>query len=139
MINTDTHAFIQERVNTYFVSKENNCAMTVLKVLSEFYGILIDPQVIDAAQCVPGAGGVKHLCGLFTGVLMFIGVWGAQQGMSRQALRPISQGFSEAVLQDFGSLNCSDLRQDGGCGTLAVECLTLAVRYLDGYLNRATL
>ena len=128
---------IEQRIETLFLTGENNCAMAVLRVLSEVFETPIEAQVIDAAQCMPGAGGVKHLCGLVAGALMFVGVWGAQQGLHRRALSPITRGLSEAIQQKFGSLDCRDLRREEGCGTLAVEFLTLTIPILASGLEAA--
>jgi C_GCAxxG_C_C family probable redox protein len=134
-VNENMETFVQLRVAAYFVTGDNNCAMTVLRVLSEAFQTPVTQQVIDAAQCMPGAGGVDHLCGLISGVLMFVGVWGAQQGLHRQTLRPLTSNFSRAIQERFGSLMCSDLRLVEGCGPLAVAFLTFTIPYLETRLN----
>lgn len=125
----DTQTLIRRRVATYFVSGDNNCAMTMLRVLAEIFDVPLAPSVVDAAQCMPGAGGVGGLCGLVSGVLMFIGVWAGHHGLHRRAVRSVSEGISEGVRQRFGSLHCDDLRND--CGALAVRVLDFAVLYLE--------
>jgi len=138
-INNDLETLVQQRVATHFVTGENNCAMTVLRVLAEVFETPVAQPVIDAAQCMPGAGGVDHLCGLISGALMFVGVWGGQHGLHRQTLRPLTSSFSQAVQERFGSLMCSDLRPADGCGPLAVAFLTFAIPYLENHLNVETL
>ncbi len=135
IVNQNMQTLVQQCVATYFVSGDNNCAMTVLRVLSEVFETPVAPQVIDAAQCMPGAGGVDHLCGLISGALMFVGVWGGQHGLHRQVLRPLTSGFSQAVQERFGSLMCSNLRPAEGCGPLAVAFLTFAISYLENRLT----
>lgn len=134
-INKNMGAFVQQRVTTYFLTGDNNCAMTVLRVLSETFQTPVAQQVIDAAQCMPGAGGVDHLCGLVSGALMFVGVWGGQQGVHRQTLRPLTSDLSRAIQERFGSLMCSELRLVEGCGPLAVAFLTFTIPYLETRLN----
>ena len=138
-VNKNMETFVQQRVAAYFVTGDNNCAMTVLRVLAETFETPVAQPVIDAAQCMPGAGGVEHLCGLISGALMFVGVWGAQQGLHRQTLRPLTSGFSQAVQERFGSLMCSDLRPVEGCGPLAVAFLTFTISYFETRLNVETL
>ncbi|HOU15098.1 MAG TPA: C-GCAxxG-C-C family (seleno)protein [Anaerolineae bacterium] len=128
-------ALIKQRVAAYFISGDNNCAMTVLRVLAEVFDTPVAQPVIDAAQCMPGAGGVEHLCGLVSGVLMFVGVWGGQQGLHRQKLRPLTVNLSQAIQERFGSLMCRDLRPAEGCGPLAVAFLTFVIPYLESRLN----
>ncbi|MFN2283730.1 MAG: C-GCAxxG-C-C family (seleno)protein [Anaerolineae bacterium] len=138
-VNENMETLVQQRVATYFVTGENNCAMTVLRVLSEAFQTPVTQQVIDAAQCMPGAGGVDHLCGLISGALMFVGVWGAEQGLHRQTLQPLTSDFSRAIQERFGSLMCSDLRSVEGCGPLAVAFLTFTLRFLETRLDVETL
>lgn len=133
--NKNIETLVQQRVTTYFVSGDNNCAMTALRVLSEVFETPVAQPVIDAAQCLPGAGGVDHLCGLISGALMFVGVWSGQQGLHRSVLRPLTSSFSQAVQERFGSLMCSDLRPADGCGPLAVAFLTFTIPYLKSRLN----
>ena len=121
---------IQQRVATLFSTGENNCAMTVLRVYSEIFETPVDAQVIDAAWCMPGAGGVKHLCGLVGGAVMFVGVWGAQQELHRKALSPITRALNGAIQEQFGSLDCRDLRREKGCSALASEFLNFTVPIL---------
>ena len=131
-------ALVQQRVATLFSTGENNCAMTVLRVYSEVFETPIDDQVIDAAWCMPGAGGVKHLCGLVGGAVMFVGVWGAQQGLHRKALSPITRTLNGAIQAKFGSLDCRDLRREEGCSALASEFLNFTIPILASALENVT-
>ncbi len=130
-----TQKELRERVQVYFVSGKNNCAMTMLKILAEVFEMPLDPQVVHAAQAMPGAGGVDGLCGLVSGVLMFIGLWGGYCGLHRSLLKPISQGFVEGVRLRFGSIDCRDLRND--CNALALSVLDFAIPYLRGEMEHA--
>lgn len=124
--------WIHERVQRYFVKGDNNCAMTVLRVLGEVFETPIPPDVIAAAGVMPGAGGVDGLCGLFSGTLMFLGVWGARQGRRRSSVKPMSQDFMRQATLHFGSSLCCDLRSDeDGCEDLAERFLTFAIPHLQ--------
>ncbi|OQB86386.1 MAG: putative redox-active protein (C_GCAxxG_C_C) [Planctomycetes bacterium ADurb.Bin126] len=128
--------FIQERVKRYFVEGDNNCAMTVLRVLSEIFGTPVPPEVLAAAGVMPGAGGVGGLCGLVSGVLMFLGVWGGQHGYHRSQIKPISQEFMQQVEQHFGSSLCCDLKPaEGDCSALAERFLSFTIPYLHNALK----
>jgi len=125
----DTDALIRQRVQEYFVEGDHNCAMTALKVLSEIFEVPLEPQVIDAASSLPGAGGTGELCGLVSGTLMFIGVWGRRKGFHREAFEPVAKGFTEGVHERLGSVRCEALESDG-CGALAEEVLIFAAAHL---------
>ncbi len=127
----ETDAFIRERVQTYFVSGDYNCAMSAVKILAEYFETPLAPQVVDAARCLPGAGGMGEACGLVTGVLMFVGVWGAHHDYNRQTLNPLAQRVAAHVQRRFGSLCCRDLQSETGCGSLAVEILSSLIPVLD--------
>lgn len=114
-------SLIQTRVNELFVTGKYNCSMTALSVFSELTGIPISQQTIDAAQMMPGAGGVGDLCGFISGSLMFIGVWGGYHNLPRADLRQMSLRMSQSIQERFGSLHCRELRDD--CSILAVELL----------------
>lgn len=102
--------------------------MTSFTVLSEIFNVPISQQTVHAAQVMPGAGGVGGLCGFVSGGLMFIGAWGGYFDIPRTKLRPMSQRFSQAITERFGSLHCQELR--GDCAVLAVELLNLCVPIL---------
>ncbi len=127
----DDRDLISRRVQEYFVLGDNNCAMTVLRVLSEALETPLPPATLSAGWMMPGAGGVGDLCGLVSGALMFIGVWGAAHGYHRSELKPVSMSLVEGIQAHFGSIHCRDLRSEAdGCATLAVEFLTFTLDYL---------
>ena len=119
----DKDRFIRDRVQTYFVDGNDNCTMTSLRIQGEHFETPLDSQVLDAAQCVPGTIGTRETCGLITGGLMFIGVWGAQHHHPRETLNLLAQRMTSQVRHQFGSVCCRDLKVEGGCGSLAVEIL----------------
>jgi len=123
-------SLIKERIDALFVTGRYNCTMTVVAILSESFEFAVEPQVLSAAQAMPGAGGVGGLCGLVSGALMFIGVWGGAHGLHRSVLRPVSSGLTQAIQERFGSIDCRDLRLEEGCGSLAQQILELVDPYL---------
>lgn len=122
----DTSELIRKRVKEYFVTGENNCAMTVVRILAEIFEIPLEDQTLAAANCMPAAGGTGGLCGLVTGGLMFTGIWGRHYGIHRQYLKPISHGLTGDVQEQFKSIDCRDL-EAYGCDKLAVDMLEYVV------------
>lgn len=132
----DRDRFIRDRVQTYFVDGDDNCAMSTLRILGEYFETPLDLQVLDAAQCVPGAGGTGEACGLIMGALMFIGVWGAKHHHPRESLNLLAQRVTTYVQHQFGSVCCRDLQLEGGCGPLAVEMLFALIPVLADEMTR---
>ena len=120
----EIETFVRDRVQMYFVDGDDNCAMSSLKILGDYFEITIAPQAVAAAQCMPGVGGTGAACGLVLGVLMFIGVWGAEYECARETLYPLAQRVIDHVQLQFGSVCCRDLQRERGCGSLAVEMLS---------------
>ncbi|MGC9358391.1 MAG: C-GCAxxG-C-C family (seleno)protein [Anaerolineae bacterium] len=127
----DRGALIRQRVDEYFASGKYNCTMTVLAVLSEIFEIPVGPQTMGAGQCLPSAGGTGGLCGLVSGMLMFLGVWGHEEGFHRQALQPGCLRLMEAIEGRFGSTLCTELRPADGCAPLAVAFLEFIVPIVE--------
>ncbi len=114
---------LRERVERYFVSGRYNCTMTVLAVLFEVYEMPPDPRLLGAGQCLPGVGGSGGLCGLVSGTLIFLGVWGYERGLHRSLLSPGCALVVESVRARFGSTSCALLRTEEGCGNLVLAYL----------------
>jgi hypothetical protein len=114
---------LRERVERYFVSGQYNCTMTALAVLFEAYEMAPDPRLLGAGQCMPGVGGSGGLCGLVSGTLIFLGVWGYERGLHRSALAPGCAFVVESVRRRFGSTSCAALQTEEGCGDLVLAYL----------------
>lgn len=126
-------AWLRDQVRVYFTSGKYNCAMTVLQVLTEVFDVPLHPQVLDAARMAPGAGGTGGLCGLVTGALMFVGLWGAKYHIPRDRLQPLTRGMVTEIRERFGSVQCEVLEND--CSKLAVEMLGFLIPYLRQALD----
>ncbi len=124
------HHQLTERVARYFVSGKYNCAMTVLEVSAEHFGISLSPQALGVAQFLPGAGGTGGLCGLISGTLMFLGVWAYEHDLHRSALTAEARALIVAIEGHFGSTLCTDLRPPEGCGTFALDYLNFTLPHL---------
>ena len=86
---------------------------------------------------MPGAGGVGGLCGFVSGGLMFIGAWGGYYDIPRTKLRHMSQRFSQAITERFGSLHCQELR--GDCAVLAVDLLNFCIPILAEEIEKVNI
>lgn len=104
---------IDERVHTYYWDQNLNCAVTTLKILGENFSVEIQPQVLEAAIGMPGAGRFGAQCGLVEGSLMFMGIYGTVKGLDHEQIVSVCHKFASAFQQRFNSLQCKDLRPRG--------------------------
>ena len=104
---------IDLRVHTYYWDQDLNCAVTTLKILGEIFCIELQPQVLEAAIGMPGAGRFGAQCGLVEGSLMFIGIYGKAKGFEHEQIVAVCHRFASAFQQRFASLQCKDLRPQG--------------------------
>ncbi|WP_019553243.1 C-GCAxxG-C-C family protein [Propionispira raffinosivorans] len=105
--------YIREKVHTYYWYEDVNCATVMLKILAELHDLKLDLQIINSAIGMHGAGGFGAQCGLIEGSLMFIGIWGKENGLSTEKIVDLCYGFAKDFEQEFGSLLCSKLRPQG--------------------------
>jgi len=104
---------INNRVHDYYWKQNINCAITTIKILAELYHIKINPQVMEAAIGMNGAGRFGSQCGLVEGALMFIGIYGSYKGHEKEEIVRFCNEFSKEFQQIFGSLLCRELRPQG--------------------------
>jgi len=104
---------INDRVHNYYWNEDLNCAVTTLRILSELFHTEVNAQVVEAAIGMNGAGRSGAQCGLVEGTLMFIGIYGAQKGLSKDEIVKLCYEFAKAFQQRFKSLACKELRPNG--------------------------
>ena len=134
----DTIAIVEERVHQHYWKDDLNCATTLLQILAEVACVELQPQVLDAALGLHGAGGHGAQCGLVEGPLLFLGVWGRRQGRSAGEIASACRSYAQAFESRFGSLLCRELRPQGFgpgnpphlCERLTCEAGVFAVDYL---------
>jgi len=105
--------YINERVHDLYWNDNLNCAVTSLLIFSEVFHINLNPQIFDSAIGMPGAGRYGAQCGLVVGSLMFIGIQGKENGLEHEAIVDKCNNFAKGFEDEFGSLNCRDLRPEG--------------------------
>ncbi len=104
---------IDARVHKYYWEDDFNCAATVLKTAAEIFHVDIQPQVIEAATGMHGAGKYGAQCGLVEGSLMFIGIYGSAKAIGNEKIIALCHDFAGRFEQRFGSLRCKELRPQG--------------------------
>lgn len=103
---------INTRVHDYYWKEDFSCTITTLKILSELYYPELHSQIIDAAFGL-NAGRCGTQCGLVEGALLFIGVYGSQNDMTKEEITNLCHKYCSEFQINFGSLLCKELRPQG--------------------------
>ncbi|BHH83982.1 C-GCAxxG-C-C family (seleno)protein [Desulforhopalus sp. 52FAK] len=105
--------FVKTRVRTYFGDQDLNCATTAILIISEYFDISVDKQVVDAAIGMHGAGGYRAQCGIVEGTLMSVGVIGRARNIPEDSIIDLCKELAHSFEKAFSSLSCSNLRPGG--------------------------
>jgi len=140
----DTSRLVQERVHKYYWEHDYNCATTALMILSEKFGIRIEPQAYDAALGMHGAGEYGAQCGLVEGGLMFLGIAGRKTGIADDEIINACRDFAAEFEDRFGSLLCRILRPEGFrpenpphiCEALTCRAILFIMNFVSDLLSR---
>jgi len=140
----DRQTLVHNRVHTYYWRDDLNCAVTTLRILSEYFSVDIHPQVIQSAAGLHGAGYYGAQCGLVEGGLMFIGIMGHRISLAEEEIVSACYDFASLFEERFGSLLCRELRPEGFhpdnpphlCEQITNDAILFAMDYIDEMAGR---
>lgn len=132
---------IEKRVHELYWDLDVNCDTTTLLCLGQLFHVEINPQTINSAIGLHGAGGYRAQCGLVEGTLMFIGIYLSKKDKTDKELSEICYQFAEKFTEEYGSLRCFDLRPNGfneddpqhACEKLTVDAITFAHNFIADF------
>lgn len=135
----DIKTLVDKRTHDYYWRDNINCTITTLKILSEIFSINLQPQVLDSALGLHGAGGYQAQCGLVEGALMFIGILGKARNYSDKEIEEKCYSFAEKFEKEFKSLICKILRPEGFkpenpphlCEDLSKKAILFTINFLN--------
>jgi len=137
----DTATHIDNEVHRHYWDHDDTCAVTTLMIASDLFEVSLQPQVLDAALGMWGAGGYRAQCGLVEGALMFIGLLGSQLGKNRDDVSSLCKRYAERFEQRFGSLTCKELRPEGfrpdNPPHICEDLSKRAIRFACGFIAEA--
>ncbi len=130
--------YIEKRVHELYWNDDINCARTTLICLSELFETVVEPQTIQSAVGLHGAGGYRAQSGLVEGALMFIGIYLHVLGKTEDEVVSACYNFASAFEKTFGSLRCLELRPTGFsendpphmCESLTCSGIEFAYQYI---------
>jgi len=140
-----TQEYVRQRVKKYYREEDVNCATTMLKILSEKFGIELSGQVIDSARGMHGAGRYGAQCGLVEGALMFLGILGGVRKIPDAGIIEACQMFAKQFERQFSSLSCRVLRPEGFhpgnpphlCEALTCEAVCFSIEFVQNILRQS--
>ena len=134
---------MKKRVATYFHLNDYNCVRIDLLILAEYFKLRVGAQLLNAAIGMHGAGGYRAQCGLVEGTPMFLGVVGAEKGITEEEIVSACYDFGEAYEREFSSLQCQILRPGGFneddpphlCENLACRSTSFSIAFVEERLQ----
>jgi hypothetical protein len=138
--------FVKTRVRTYFGEQDLNCALSALLIISEYFDVALDNQVMDATTGMHGAGGYRAQCGIVEGTLMSIGVVGRARQIPKATIVEMCKDFAHSFELTFSSLSCRELRPGGFndddpphlCEDLTVRGVSHGVKMIAEWLEKSS-
>lgn len=139
----DSEDFIRKRVHSYYWDEDINCATTCLRILAEKFSVVLEPQVLNAALGMHGAGKYGAQCGLVEGTLMFIGIIGKRLGLRDDDIVDSCREFAAGFEELFGSLVCAVLRPAGFseenephlCEGITCRAISHSIGFISGVIG----
>lgn len=134
---------IEELVHDLYWIEDKNCAITTMKVLSEYYDIDIQSQLYESMIAMPGIGKHGLTCGIVNGAIMFISIYGKVLLVDQDNLKEIIHEYVDQFNVLFGSVNCITLRPEGFdmknpphlCEQLTTDALKFTCGFIDNRLR----
>jgi hypothetical protein len=131
--------FIKKRVGECYWKDDINCAETSLTILSEIFELPLNEQVKNSVLALPGAGQCGAQCGIVSGTIMFMGIFGKNCGIGDNTIKNFCKKFANTFDSTFKSLQCSVLRPEGFhpdnpphiCESLTCDAVNLSVQLVS--------
>lgn len=139
----DRNKRIEEGFHDLYFNRSIPCSIASLMLLSEFYNLPLDQQVLDSAIGMVGAGKTGKQCGLLEAGLMFIGIMAKKNGIPRVDIVKICGKWTEELEELLGNTECRNLRpfpfkpEDAPkhlCLPISVKAVKKAVQFIDDNL-----
>lgn len=139
----DVGEYIRNEVRFCYHEKNLNCARTSMRVYSALFSTDLPEELTMAAAGMHGAGRFGAQCGLVEGTLMFIGCYFLSRKVGEDEAVAACHDIAEAITDEFGSLDCRDLRKGGFrpddpphlCENLSVRMISFCYQWMKKRLE----
>jgi len=122
----------------YYEKEDMNCAESLLRACSDFYGLHLDGQALLAASGFGGGMGIQSVCGALTGALMAMGpLFVENRAHESDVLKEICEEFFGSFEQEHGTILCSVLKdryhtEKAGCR----ETVRIAAEFTEAFIEQ---
>ncbi len=102
---------LKERAHEYYLSKDKNCAETLLLSAIDEYKLPLNEEHANLLGGFGGGVGCGHLCGAVAGSVAAIGFMTIKTTAHQSEMLKLARAeFLESFAQKAGSLMCNDLK-----------------------------
>jgi C_GCAxxG_C_C family probable redox protein len=96
----------------WYAEEDNNCAEALLRGCNERYTLGITDDDMRLASGLGGGVQIKDICGALTGAVLACGkLFIKERAHESEILKVIVPKFLERFKQEYGSIECSQLRE----------------------------
>ncbi len=101
---------LRDRVEDYYLNQDYNCAETIVRCLSDEYGLSITDEELKMVGGFGGGMGAGYSCGALCGAIAVLGKMMIQDKAHKtEGFGAACGEFTERFKEKLGRLNCSDL------------------------------
>jgi len=139
----DIANFVDKQVHENFWEKDLNCSTNILMLLAEIKSIKLDKQVIHSVAGMDGLNPLKVPCGLLSGALMFLGIFGREKNIPNSQLSRHYYEYSKYFQRKFGDTSCKNLNSKKeslgllpfSCENLTKDVVIFTIDFIDKHLK----
>lgn len=128
---------MEDRVYDYFITRDYNCAETILRVADEQYGLGLREQDFKLVSAFGSGLGCEKTCGALCGALAAIGRLKVEERAHvTENFKELCAGFVQKFEDELGSIDCDMLKlKYRNDETRCLKTVVLAAHALDAYLK----
>ncbi len=128
---------MEQRVYDYFITRDYNCAETILLAANEQYGLDLREQDFKLLSAFGSGLGCEKTCGALCGALAVIGrLKVADRAHATENFKELCAAFVQKFEDELGSIDCDRLKQKYRTEELrCLKTVELAARALEAYLR----
>lgn len=116
-----------------------NCAEVLLNACNDYYDLGADQKTLRAI--IPFGGGMnsERTCGILTGSVAALGLMFAEEKpTTNEKLKAVTNRWVKAFDQEFGEINCKELKEshrdpESGCKGLMLDAADLLQSIIEEY------